>query len=232
MPRSGPRPSVDSEIEPPQQAYLAPEPTDEEWPGNGINAPDLWPQLQVSKFDAAACEHRSSTVNRHSESSDNSSKGSSAPPAYRPDNTSGSRAALYNLPDPCEFGLNPEEKYDDQTSDARLSVSKHQGQTSTLHDALWSDGLELGGLLKKNDKVIIDSGLGSQAYGRNPNYVDYCVTPVRQKIDPADVAFNEVARMSHRQRRKAQGKQKEIQACVTCEYLSYSLKCLPHFICS
>ena len=39
----------------------------------------------------------------------------------------------------------------------------------------------------------------------------------RRKIDPADVAFNEVARMSHRQRRKAQDKQKEIRDCVTCE---------------
>ena len=171
---------IDSTIEAPPQAILVPGPTDEEWPGNGINPPDLLSRHQVrsepndsfsvdqtrqgSQFDATA-----SAVKRHRNSSDcdSNSKYSSVLPPYRTGGVSDDRAALYNLADPREPSLNPQE---DRTG---FSVPTQQEQTSALHNALWSDGLEYGNLIKRKDKVITNSSLGSQTYEHQLKHLDF-----------------------------------------------------------
>ena len=181
---------IDSTIEAPPQAYLAPEPTDEEWPGNGINPPDLLSRHQVrsqpngsfsvdqtrqgSQFDPTAYKHESSSsaVKRHRDSSDcdSNSKYSSVLPPSRTGGISDDRAALYNLADPWEPSLNPPE---DRTRPTGFSVPTHQEQTSALHNALWTDGLEYGNLIKRKDKVITHSSLGSQTYEHQLKHLDF-----------------------------------------------------------
>ena len=153
-------------IEIPPQAYLASEPTDEEWPGNGINPPDLLsryhqvgssvdqttPRRGSQQFDT---EHGSSSIRRHSDSPSRDSKRSSVLPSYETGPISDDRSALYNLVDPWEPSLQPQEEDDRTRTVARYDVPTYQEQTSgVLHKALWSDGLEYGNLIRKNDKVI------------------------------------------------------------------------------
>lgn len=164
-----------------------------------------------AQFDVTANEHQSFKVGLHYEPSGHDAFNSADSSRYKPANvTDRYRAALYNLPDPRESVS----YVDDEPR--KFAAPDHPA--TSLRQLSFS-GWQHGQLIRDSNMATAYTGRKSEEQTQNDSYSNTERKLFQfQKIDPADVAFNDVARMSHKQRRKTQEKQKEITVCVTCEH--------------